>query len=249
MQELLSLASHLADEAGSVVRRHFRQPFDVESKDDETPVTVADRGVEAALRQIIERVRPDDGILGEEYGTKDSKNGLTWVLDPIDGTKSFIIGRPTFGTLIALCRDGVPVLGVIDQPIAKERWIGDGTQTTFNGAPVRTRACPSLRHAVAAVTSPRQVPDLWPKLYKECKAMVWGGDCYSFGLMANGWVDICIENMLAPYDFAALIPVITGAGGHVSDWNGKPITLTSDGSLIATGDPALKDDVLKLVKA
>lgn len=247
MQELFSLASHLADKAGTVVRRHFRQPFDIESKGDETPVTVADRGVEAALRQIIERVRPDDGILGEEYGTKDSKNGFTWVLDPIDGTKSFIVGRPTFGTLIALCQNGVPILGVIDQPISKERWIGDGKQTIFNGAIVKTRRCPSIKHAVTAVTSPRQVPDLWPTLYKECKAVVWGGDCYSFGLMANGWLDLCIENMLAPYDFAALIPVVTGAGGYVSDWNGNPMTLTSDGSMIALGDPSLKDDVLKLV--
>lgn len=248
MQALLSLASHLADEAGDVVRRHFRQPFDVESKGDETPVTVADRGVEAALRQIIEKTRPDDGILGEEYGPKNSKNGFTWVLDPIDGTKSFIIGRPTFGTLIALCKDGVPILGVIDQPIAKERWIGDGTQTTFNGTPVKTRPCPSVKHAITAVTSPRQVPDLWPKLYQECKAMVWGGDCYSFGLLANGWLDICIENMLAPYDFAALVPVVTGAGGYVSDWQGNPMTLSSDGSMIALGDPRLKEDVLKLVK-
>src|SRR5690606_6904547 len=119
------------------------------------------------------------------------------------GTKSFIVGRPTFGTLIALCKDGAPILGVIDQPIAKERWIGDGKQTTFNGTVVKTRPCPSVKHAVTAMTSPRQAPDLWPKLYKECKAMVWGGDCYSFGLMANGWIDICIENMLAPYDFAA----------------------------------------------
>ena len=248
MQALLSLANHLADEAGTVIHRHFRQSFDIESKADESPVTVADRDVEAALRKIIEENRPDDGILGEEYGPKETKNGLTWVLDPIDGTKSFIVGRPTFGTLIALCKDNVPVLGVIDQPIAKERWAGDGTLTTFNGNIVKTRPCPSLKHAVAGSTSPRQIPDLWPKLYSDCKAMVWGGDCYSYGLMANGWMDMIVENFLAPYDYAALIPIVTGAGGWMGDWNGHGLNLVSEGRTLAVGDVRLKDEAIAFLQ-
>lgn len=250
MQELVLLANRLADEAGTVIRQYFRQAFDVESKSDATPVTVADRAVEAALRKIIEAERPEDGILGEEYGSKESRNGLTWVLDPIDGTKSFIIGRPTFGTLIALCEEGLPVLGVIDQPVQKERWAGaEGMKTTFNGAPVKTRSCPALKSAVAASTSPRQLEGIWPKLYEQCKAMVWGGDCYSYGLMACGWLDVTVESGMAPYDFAALPPIVNGAGGIMCDWNGKPLTLESAGRTLAVGDPALKDKMLELLNA
>lgn len=248
MQELLSFVNQLADEAGTVIRQHFRQPFDIERKEDDTPVTVADRMVEQKLREIIERERPEDGILGEEYGPRESRNGLTWVLDPIDGTKSFMVGRPTFGTLIALCRDGVPILGAIDQPILKERWIGDGERTTFNGRPVHTRPCATIKEAVCTCTSPRQIDPLWKKFYKECKAMVWGGDCYSYGLLANGWLDICVETMLAPYDFAALSPIVQGAGGWMGDWDGKPLTLQSDGRTIALGNEALKDQFFDLLK-
>lgn len=248
MQELLSLANHLADEAGTIIRRHFRQPFTIESKADESPVTIADRAVEAALRKIIEAHHPEDGILGEEYGRKDSKNGRTWVIDPIDGTKSFIVGRPSFGTLIALCEDDMPVFGMIDQPIAAERWIGDGRQTTLNGVHVTTRPCATLKDAVVTTTSPKQIPTLWPRLYDECKAVVWGGDCYSYGLMACGWIDVVIEDFLAPYDFAALPPIIHGAGGWMSDWQGNPLTLSSKGNTIALGDARLKDATLEFIK-
>jgi fructose-1,6-bisphosphatase/inositol monophosphatase family enzyme len=155
MQEFRELANRLADEAGQIVRQYFRTPFDVESKADSSPVTLADRAVEKRLRDIIEKERPQDGIFGEEYGIKPSQNGLTWVLDPIDGTKSFVIGRPTFGTLIALCEDDKPVLGIIDQPILKERWLGaKGEQTLFNGAAVKTRPCTSLAQACVSSTTP-----------------------------------------------------------------------------------------------
>lgn len=244
MQALVSLANHLADAAGTVIQRHFRQDFDIERKADESPVTIADREVEAALRKIIEENRPDDGILGEEYGPKETRNGLTWVLDPIDGTKSFIVGRPTFGTLIAVCKDNIPVIGVIDQPIAKERWVGDGAQTTFNGKTVRTRPCPSLKQAIAGSTSPRQIPDLWPHMYSDCKAVVWGGDCYSYGLMANGWMDMIVENFLAPYDYAALVPIVHGAGGWMGDWSGHGLNLVSEGRTLAVGDARLRDEAI-----
>ena len=249
MQELLSLANALADEAGAIVRRYFRQNLVVESKTDETPVTIADREVEARLREIIGRMRPEDGIMGEEYGPQKGRSGYIWVLDPIDGTKSFIAGRPTFGTLIALCRDGVPVLGVIDQPILRERWSGDGQTTTFNGKPVTTQKCPSLKDAKAVSTDPYYIQKLWPIVHKECKMMIWGGDCYSYGLLANGGVDAVVEQGLAPYDFAALVPVVTGAGGWMGDWEGNPLTLHSDGRTLALGNPALKDSFLSLLKA
>ncbi len=249
MQALLSFANQLADASGEVITRYFRTDFAVDSKEDATPVTIADRMVEAELRKMIESSRPDDGILGEEYGPKESRNGYTWVLDPIDGTKSFTIGRPSFGTLIALCKDEVPILGVIDQPILKERWVGDGKQTTFNGAPVRTRNCAALKKAKVASTSPSQLVNEWPRFYKECNYMVWGGDCYSYGLLSNGWLDGVIESGLAPYDFAAIPPIVAGAGGWMGDWDGKPLTLKSDGRTLALGDASLKDDFLNLLNA
>lgn len=248
MDELINFSNLLADAAGEVIHGHFRTPFEIISKSDETPVTVADRAVEAHLREMIEKAYPQDGILGEEYGEKPTQNGRVWVLDPIDGTKSFIIGRPTFGTLIALCKDGVPVMGVIDQPILKERWIGAKSMpTTFNGAPVKTRPCGSLKEAVTACTSPRQIETLWPRLYTNCKAMVWGGDCYSYGLIASGFLDLDIETGLGTYDYAALPPIVEGAGGWMGDWEGNPLTLSSDGRTIAMGDPALKNAVLEFI--
>lgn len=249
MQELLSLANHLADEAGPIINRHYRTGFDVISKDDESPVTVADRGAEARMREIIESIRPDDGIFGEEYGVKDGTSGYTWVLDPIDGTKSFVVGRPTFGTLIALCKNGVPVLGVIDQPILKERWVGvEGMPTTFNGKSVQTRPCKTLKQARVASTSPAQLLGLWEKLNTRSSFMVWGGDCYSYGLLANGYMDAVIEDFLAPYDYLALPPIVKGAGGWMGDWKGNPLTLTTPGKTLALGDIALKDELLDLLK-
>lgn len=248
MQELTILANHLADEAGSVITRYYRTDFAVDHKSDETPVTVADRGAEEAMRRVIEEHRPEDGILGEEFGAKESRNGYTWVLDPIDGTKSFVVGRPTFGTLIALCKDGIPILGVINQPILGERWIGDGKTTTFNLKTVRTRACANLKSARLASTSPAQLPTLWSGLNEACDYMLWGGDCYSYGLLANGWLDGVIEDLLAPYDFLALAPIVTGAGGWMGDWNGNPLTMSSGGKTLALGDAACKDEILSMLK-
>ncbi len=248
MQELIQLAEYLADEAGTVIERHFRKGFKIETKEDETPVTVADRGVEQRLREIVEMHRPEDGILGEEFGPKDSRNSYTWVFDPIDGTKSFIIGRPTFGTLIALCENDIPVLGVIDQPISKERWIGaKGQPTLFNGKAVKTRPCTDLKSACVASTSPSQMPHLWQPMYEAFGPVVWGGDCYSYGLLSNGWLDVVIESGLSTYDFAALPPIVEGAGGLMCDWQGNPLTLTSDGNIIAIGDPYLKNSVLNFL--
>lgn len=252
MQEFSALANRLADEAGTIARQYFRTPFDVETKADDSPVTIADRAIEQRLREIIESARPQDGIFGEEFGVKASKNGLTWVLDPIDGTKSFVIGRPTFGTLIALCEEDVPVLGIIDQPISHERWAGVKNEpTTFNGDPVKTRPCKTLASACAASTTPdmfKKTGPVYEKFERGAKMMSWGADCYAYGLLASGHCDIVVEANLSPYDFAALVPVVNGAGGKICDWDGAPLTLKSDGRVIALGDAALWDDVSKLLK-
>ena len=167
-----------------------------------------------------------------------------WVLDPIDGTKAFITGLPIFGTLIALLHRGKPVLGIIDQPILKERWLGvSGERSTFNGKPIQVRACPTLDRAYMYSTAPIMFPGAFEKrheaLTQKVKLFRWGGDCYAYGLLASGHVDLVVENSLKLYDFAALVAVIKGAGGLITDWQGKELDIHSDGSVLAAGDPAI----------
>lgn len=251
MQEFKAFANQLADAAGEIVQEHFRTAFDVISKDDDSPVTIADRAIEQRMREMIEAARPDDGILGEEFGVKEGSSGLTWVLDPIDGTKSFVIGRPTFGTLIALAEDEVPVLGIIDQAISGERWIGiKGEQTEFNGSTVQTRNCGLLEKACVASTTPdmfKNVGPVYEAFEAQSKMMAWGGDCYMYGLLASGYMDVCVEASLSPYDFAALVPVIHGAGGVMTDWAGNDLTLQSDGRVIAAGSAEIHKQCLALL--
>lgn len=254
MQEFVELANTLANEAGKIVKKYYRSPFDIEQKDDNSPVTIADRNVEQRLREIIKMHRPQDGILGEEFGVKDSENGLTWVIDPIDGTKSFMMGRPTFGTLIALCENGIPKLGIIDQAISQERWVGiTGKQTTLNGKVCKTRPCSSLKQAIVCSTTPSMfdgMPAYYERFHdgKMAHGMIWGGDCYMYGLLASGHLDMTIEANLSPYDFAALVPVVEGAGGFICDYEGKTLTLESDGRVIALGDKKLLGSTIEKLK-
>jgi inositol-phosphate phosphatase / L-galactose 1-phosphate phosphatase / histidinol-phosphatase len=248
----VELANCLADAAGAAIRPFYRGSFVLENKADASPVTEADRAAEAAMRKIIEAEYPRDGIIGEEYGEKPGTSGRTWVLDPIDGTTSFVAGRPIFGTLIALLQDGWPVLGVIDQPIARERWTGAaGKPTMFNGKPVRARSCAALDTAVLATTGPHYFSDdeavrflaVASKVAR--RRIIYGGDCYNYGLVASGHVDLVIEAGLKLHDFAALVPIVEGAGGHMCDWHGDPLNANSAGDVIALGDAARLDDVLE----
>lgn len=246
----LALASALADLAGATILPYFRARFVIEDKPDASPVTEADRAAEQAMRRLIEAERPRDGIIGEEFGTLRPEASRQWVLDPIDGTRSFIAGRPIFGTLIALMQDGWPILGVIDQPVSGERWVGAmGMPTTLNGTPVRTRSCRSLDQAILASTGPQYFPgqsaEHFSILGGQCRDTVWGGDCYNYALLASGHVDIVVEAGLKLHDIAALVPVVEGAGGRMCDWAGDPLTDASDGRVIALGDPARLDDVIE----
>ncbi|KQM65413.1 MULTISPECIES: histidinol-phosphatase [unclassified Sphingomonas] len=248
----LTFAAQLADAAGAAIRPRFRSNYGLEIKDDASPVTLADREAEAAMRRLIERERPSDGIQGEEYGVSEGSSGRVWVLDPIDGTRSFIAGRPIFGTLIALVEDGWPVLGVIDQPIIGERWIGAvGRGTTFNGQPTQTRRCRDLADALLATTSPALFDDGqlhgFEHVEAKVRSTVLGGDCYSYGTLASGHIDLVVEAGLKLHDFAALVPVVEGAGGTMSDWSGDPLHAGSIGEVIALGDPARLEDVVELL--
>ncbi len=251
MAPFLSAAQTLAELARPIARKYFRQPLAVERKGDASPVTIADQEIEAAMVTYLRQHFPAHGILGEEHGSHNADAEWVWVLDPIDGTKSFITGRPTFGTLIALAHHGKPVLGVIDQPISNERWVGCvGQPTTFNGVACAVRSAVDLAEAVAATTTPAQWVDAWPAhqaLSGRVKSMIYGGDCYSYGMLALGFVDLIAEADLKPYDFMALVPVVQGAGGVISDWQGQDLTIASGGRVLAaTGKGLLAQAVDQL---
>ncbi len=246
----IALAHALADAAGAVIRPLFRAEFGLETKDDQSPVTRADREAEAAMRRLLAAEAPRDGIHGEEYGVEPGSSGRQWVLDPIDGTRAFIAGRPIFGTLIALVADGWPVLGVIDQPVLGERWIGvAGHATEFNGKPAATRRCRDLADALLATTSPALFTDdelhAFEHLDAAVKSTVLGGDCYNYACLASGHLDIVVESGLKLHDFAALVPVVEGAGGVMCDWAGDPLHAGSAGDVIAAGDSARIEDILE----
>ncbi|TAJ35322.1 MAG: histidinol-phosphatase [Reyranella sp.] len=253
-QHLVRLANELADAARPIAARYFRTGVTVDDKTDQSPVTIADREAETAMREILARHVPEHGVFGEEHGAVRTDADYVWVLDPIDGTKAFITGLPLFGTLIGLFHRGKPVLGIIDQPILKERWLGvEGEPSTLNGQPIRVRACRDLDQAYLYSTSPGMFPGAYAKpheaLTEKVKLFRWGGDCYAYGLLAAGHVDLVVEASLKLYDYAALIPVITGAGGTITDWKGKPLDMNSDGSVIAAGDAAVHRAAMRVLSS
>lgn len=251
-QDLIDLATRAANLSRPILRRYFRADLDVVRKGDESPVTQADREAEAAIRRLLAREAPDHGIIGEEHGTERADADFVWVLDPLDGTRAFVVGKPTFGTLIALAYKGEPVLGVIDMPVLDERWIGAaGHETTFNGAAAKTRACKRLADAWINTTSPEMFSGARETAFNSVRAASagcnYGGDCYGYALVASGHLDATIEAGMQTYDFMALAPVVQGAGGIITDWAGKPLGLESDGSVIAAGDARVHAEAVALL--
>ena len=248
----IGLAHSLAAAAGAAIRPWFRRPFLVETKEDFSPVTIADREAEAAIRTLLAEHRPDDGVIGEEYGEDRPDAARVWVLDPIDGTRAFVAGRPLFGTLIALMEEGVPVLGLIDQCITGDRWVG-GTDhpTTLNGQRAHVRACNALSTARLGTTSPFFFGDSdMPRvdaLRGQVADSLFGGDCHNYGLVASGHLDLVVESWLKIYDWAALVPVITGAGGVMTDWQGASLHQGSDGRVLAAGDARVAEAVREVL--
>ena len=244
---LLDAALAAADIAGHTVRPHFRTGLRADTKPDMSPVTAADRAAERAMRALLSERTPEAGILGEENGLDRPDARLRWVLDPIDGTRAFLTGRPSFGILVALLADGTPVLGVIDQPVTGERWIGvAGEPTRFIGplgGTAGTRPCPNLGTAELSCTTPAMLDDdtrpRHEQLQRAVRRTSWGGDCYGYGLLALGQIDVIAERDMRVWDWAALVPVVEGAGGRVTDWAGRPLRADGDGSVLAVGDPTL----------
>ena len=252
LDTLLTLALRLADAAGEAIRPYFRKPLAISDKADLTPVTAADRVAEETMRALIEERFPEHGILGEEFGRVREDAEFVWSLDPIDGTKSFISGVPLFGTLIALTRGGRSILGVIDQPILRERWVGAvGRPTTLNGAAIRCRACPVLAAATLFATTPDMFKGedaaSFARVSDKVKLTRFGADCYAYGLVATGFVDLVLEASLEPYDFCAMVPIVEGAGGVATDWRGANLDLASDGRILVAGDRRAHEAALALL--
>ncbi len=257
-QAIVRVAHELADLSGPVILKHFRKVTPVENKAHGgafDPVTKADRGAEKAIVQALAARLPNDGVVGEEFGTTAGTSPYQWIIDPIDGTRSFIVGSPLWGTLIGVLKDGKPIFGLMDQPFTGERfWSGDRASylSTGGGRPTRikTRACPRLEDAVLTSThpdlfeTPEQAQSL-SRLKDLTRLTRYGGDCYNYCLLAAGFVDMVLEPALKSYDIVALIPIIERAGGRVTTWTGGDAS--NGGNVLASGDPRLHDAALELI--
>jgi inositol-phosphate phosphatase / L-galactose 1-phosphate phosphatase / histidinol-phosphatase len=290
-EDHVALAHDLVEAAARVTTAYFRTGILADTKSDDSPVTAADRHAEQAMRALLTERAPLHAVFGEEYGLsappaaaaagassssssqqqQEGKLGdipeWLWVLDPIDGTKSFVTGKPLFGTLVALLHRGEPVLGIIDQPVTRERWVGvKGQATTLNGRPISTRACPSVKEAYLYATTPHmfgpeggETETAWRRVRDACRIPLYGCDCYAYGLMAAGHADLVVEADLKPYDYLALVPVVEGAGGKITDWRGEALRWTAassgggaggaggGGEVLAAGDARVHAEALGLL--
>ena len=252
LKSYADFGARLADASRAMIEVAMRQPFRTEAKTDGSPVTAVDRAVEERLREMIAKAYPNHGIVGEEHGKSAPGSEYVWVLDPIDGTLAFLAGIPVFGTLIALVRDGVPVIGVVDMPAIGDRWIGGaGMATTRNGETVRTRACADLSTALLSTSNPDFYADAefrqFERLKEAAQWTVYGGSCLAYAQLAAGRIDLSIDAGLDAFDYCALIPVIRGAGGEITDWEGAAVTLSSGGRILAAGDPRAHTRALEIL--
>ena len=252
LEEFISFANLLAEESSKITLKYFRQTFSTENKQDNTPVTIADKNTEIKIRDLINKTYPKHGILGEEFEDINPDSEFKWVIDPIDGTMSFVAGHKDFGTLISLLHNKKPILGIIDCPAHQERWIGLQNQpTTLNGVQVKTSNVKNIKNSYV-FTSGLYFEDKvfrtdFNKIIEQTKYYRFGGDCYMYGMLASGLIDIVIEDTLKAYDYMALIPVIVGAGGVVTDKYNQEISLDSKGSIVATANSDLHKEVVKIL--
>lgn len=256
--ELLAFAHELADLSGKVILPFFRRAIGVDDKSDGAgfdPVTAADRAAERAIAKALAARYPEHGLEGEEYGLKHGSARYRWIIDPIDGTRAFILGLPVWGTLIGLTHGDQPVLGIMDQPFTGERFWSGPKSAMMRGPSgrerrIRTRACPELADAMLTTTHPDMFkPGAeaagFAAVKSRARATRYGGDCYAYCLLAAGLIDVIVEAGLKAHDIAALVPIIERAGGRVTTWEGKPAC--RGGRIVACGDPRLHERVLRLL--
>lgn len=253
LDELIAFSHELADIARPIVRADCTRQITHEMKQDGSPVTPTDKRVEQALRERIEARYPDHGVLGEEFGTLGLDREFVWVIDPIDGTRQFALGLPSFGCLLALCRDAVPVIGVIEQPLLARRWVGvSGRSTESDGTALACRTRQSLADCIMAAASPESFArggrEGLEALYGEVDWYITDGGCLTYASLAQGQIDVCLGGPnLDPFDICALAPVVEGAGGVMTDWRGDPVRLDSRGPVLAAGGRAIHDLALTYI--
>ncbi|WP_443024231.1 histidinol-phosphatase [Sneathiella sp.] len=251
--EMVDFTGSLANVAAACTTSYFRHPIDIMTKQDKSPVTIADQETERLLREMILKNYPSHGILGEEHGSEGLDRDDLWVIDPIDGTKSFIAGLPVYGTLIAYMHLQRVRIGAISMPAMHEFWIGvQGQGCFYNGEKCNVSACTKLSDAILMTTSPDYFTGTdkgrFSEVSEKTRLQRYGGDCYIYGMLASGWTDIVIEQGLQSYDYMALVPVIQEAGGIITDWSGDCLNLHSDGNVLAAATPELHQQALDILR-
>ncbi len=250
--EFVDFANVLADASAEIINNYFRKKINIDNKKDDTPVTIADQNTELKIRELISKKYPSHGILGEEYGKTQIKSEFVWVIDPIDGTRSFIAGHKDFGTLIALLHNSKPVLGIINCPAHQERWVGiKDEETRLNNKIIKTSSTKKIEDAYLFTSGIYFNEPILKKGYQlirdKSKYFRLGGDCYMYGMLASGLIDIVIEDTLKAHDYMALVNVIEGAGGKITDKFGNDINIESDGSLVASCNKEIHKDLINII--
>tara|TARA_B100000029_G_scaffold512391_1_gene608914 strand:+ start:38 stop:814 length:777 start_codon:yes stop_codon:yes gene_type:complete len=252
--EFVNFANLLADESAQIIGKYFRKKINIENKKDDSPVTIADQNTELKIRELISKKYPSHGILGEEYENIKLKSEFVWVIDPIDGTRSFIAGHKDFGTLIALLHNNKPILGIINCPAHQERWVGiKNEKTRLNNQIIKTSSVKNIEDAYLFTSGIYFNEPILKKGYRlirdKSKYFRLGGDCYMYGMLASGLIDIVIEDTLKAHDYMALVNVIEGAGGKITDKFGNDVTIESDGSLVASSSSEIHNELINIINS
>lgn len=252
IDQMLARAIEVTVQASAIPMAHFRKPLELVAKADESPVTIADRDTETFIRRKLAEAFPEDGLFGEEFGVAEGRSGALWIIDPIDGTRSFITGNPLFGMLLGRVVAGVPEVGVVRMPALGETFAGArGRGAWLNGAPIRVRATKTLAEAMVYVNEAEKIeaadPARFARLCRVGHTRRMGYDCYPHALVAAGQIDLVVDCGLQPYDYLPLIALVEGAGGVICDWQGRALTLQSDGRVITAATPELRDQMIALL--
>lgn len=252
IDHMLARAIEVTVQASAIPMAHFRKPLELVAKADESPVTIADRDTETFIRRKLAEAFPEDGLFGEEFGVAEGRSGALWIIDPIDGTRSFITGNPLFGMLLGRVVAGVPEVGVVRMPALGETFAGArGRGAWLNGAPIRVRATKTLAEAMVYVNEAEKIeaadPARFARLCRVGHTRRMGYDCYPHALVAAGQIDLVVDCGLQPYDYLPLIALVEGAGGVICDWQGRALTLQSDGRVITAATPELRDQMIALL--
>lgn len=251
-QEYLNFAHNLADAASEISMQYFRTSLDIDNKNDDSPVTIADKNTELKIRSLIEKEYPNHGILGEEFESSNPNADFVWVIDPIDGTRSYIAGHKDFGNLISLTHNKKPIVGIINCPAHNERWIGViNQQSLLNQEIANTSQVKNINDAYLFTSGlyfeEPQLRNAVEKITSKVRYYRYGGDCYMYGMLSSGLIDIVIEDTLKAHDYMALVNVIEGAGGQISDKYGNPISINSQGSVVASANKELHSQLISII--